>query len=72
MRGLAAPTSCRQGFSLLAGQRLFPQDLAARLEKAAGFRDLLVHEYGDLDETNVPAAIAPALRDGEAFFRAVG
>jgi uncharacterized protein YutE (UPF0331/DUF86 family) len=68
MRGLTPPGSYREGFELLAANALLPEELAKRLEKAAGFRNLLVHEYGDLDEQKVFAAISPALKDGEAFF----
>lgn len=69
MRGLRPPSSYREGFATLAKAGVLDAGLAERLQNAAGFRNLLVHEYGDLDEGRVLAAIAPALADGEVFFQ---
>jgi len=41
MRGLPAPTSYREGFSLLTANGVLSGELAVRLERAAGFRNLL-------------------------------
>ncbi|MCA1671311.1 MAG: DUF86 domain-containing protein, partial [Actinobacteria bacterium] len=36
-------------FRMLAGARLIPGDLVQRLGRAAGFRNLVVHTYAELD-----------------------
>ena len=45
-----APQSYAESFMLLANNRLIPEDLAKRLAKMTGFRNLLVHGYGRVDD----------------------
>lgn len=46
---LGLPKESRDSFRLLAEQKIIPGDLADRLCKMIGFRNILVHEYQDLD-----------------------
>lgn len=71
--GLGSPPSYGDAFRLLADHGIVDDELAARLARAAGFRNVVVHAYADLDlarlhqvGTHGPAdlvAFLAALRD---------
>lgn len=73
--GLGSPPTYADAFRLLESAGLIAADLAERLARAAGFRNLLVHAYGQLDllrvheiANNGPAdlrAFLVALRDAD-------
>ncbi len=46
---LGLPKESKDSFRLLAENKIIPKDLADRLCKMIGFRNILVHEYQDLD-----------------------
>lgn len=49
VRKLGLPKESRESFRLLAENLVIPKDLAVRLERMVGFRNVLVHEYQRLD-----------------------
>lgn len=49
VRKLGLPKESKESFRLLAANHIIPQDLAGRLEGMVGFRNVLVHEYEQLD-----------------------
>jgi uncharacterized protein YutE (UPF0331/DUF86 family) len=61
--GLDVPTSYREIFLDLAARGLIPGDLAQRLASAAGFRNLVAHQYGVLDPRRVHEMAASELGD---------
>lgn len=61
-RGLS-PESYRDTFELAGTGALLPEDLADRLSRAAGLRNILVHLYEDIDYEIVAASIPAALDD---------
>lgn len=61
-RGVVAD-SYRDVFRRAAGEGLIDAALGARLERAAGMRNVLVHLYDGIDLEIVRQAIAPALVD---------
>jgi|CXWL01.1.fsa_nt_gi uncharacterized protein YutE (UPF0331/DUF86 family) len=61
LRGLGAPASTRDGFSLLVAGGVIKQDLANRLMRMVGFRNLAVHQYHNLDIAIVRAVIEKSL-----------
>jgi uncharacterized protein YutE (UPF0331/DUF86 family) len=65
-RGIT-PANHRDTFRLAAEQGLIPADLAARLQDAAGMRNVLVHLYEQINYTILRDSISPALRDFEQF-----
>ena len=69
--GLGTPATYAEAFRLLAGQGLLDQDLAERLARAAGFRNLLVHGYGRLDLQRVHAIARTGPADLRAFLAAL-
>ena len=67
----AAPTSSGEAFSALADQGLIPRALAQRLRRAVGFRNVLVHEYAEVDWKIVLRVIERDTKDLAAFGKAV-
>jgi uncharacterized protein YutE (UPF0331/DUF86 family) len=63
LRGLGAPTSSRDGFAALVAGGVISQDLAERLVRMIGFRNLAVHQYHKLDIAIVQAVIEKSLDD---------
>jgi len=48
-RKLGLPKESKESFHLLAEHGIIPRDLGANLEKMVGFRNILVHQYRQLD-----------------------
>ena len=61
--GLDVPGSYREIFLDLAERGRIPRDLAGRLAAAAGFRNLVAHQYGVLDPGRVHAIASKELGD---------
>lgn len=74
--GLDTPGTYREIFLALAERGKIPRDLAERLAAAAGFRNLVAHQYGVLDPARVHAIAAKELGDlidfGALVSRAAG
>jgi uncharacterized protein YutE (UPF0331/DUF86 family) len=62
-RGLGAPVARRDAFYLLSRAGLLPLDLATRLARMVGFRNIAVHAYKALDVALVQEIIASGLDD---------
>jgi uncharacterized protein YutE (UPF0331/DUF86 family) len=60
---LDVPGSYREIFLDLAQRGKIPRDLAERLASAAGFRNLIAHQYGVLDPVRVHAMASRELGD---------
>ena len=58
-------------FHLLGEKGVIAKDLAERLGDMAGFRNLLMHRYGDVDNAVVLEMIQSKLLDVVEFERAV-
>lgn len=54
--GLSSPPTYADAFRMLAGARVIPDELAQRLGRAAGFRNLVVHADAELDLLRVHTA----------------
>ncbi len=70
-RNLALPADSRALFDLLARQKVISRSLAIKLTAMAGFRNVLVHEYLEIDRRRVHRALTTELKDFETFLRAV-
>ena len=64
---LGTPASYADAFRLLQRAGIVPAELAGRLVRAAGFRNVVVHAYDDLDMTRVHDAAARGPADLLAF-----
>jgi uncharacterized protein YutE (UPF0331/DUF86 family) len=68
--GRAAATY-RESFALAADAGALPEDLAERLAPSAGLRNVLVHEYAQVDLALVARGIELARRDYRSYVREV-
>jgi uncharacterized protein YutE (UPF0331/DUF86 family) len=46
---LGLPKESKESFEILAGAGIIPRELADKLKGMVGFRNILVHQYEDLD-----------------------
>ncbi|MHB1273889.1 MAG: type VII toxin-antitoxin system HepT family RNase toxin [Rhodanobacter sp.] len=67
--GQPVPDTMGQAFDQLADAGRLPADLALRLKKAVGFRNIAVHNYSAIDWAIVHAIATRHLDDFEAFAR---
>jgi uncharacterized protein YutE (UPF0331/DUF86 family) len=65
------PDSAGEAFSALAEKKLIPRALAQRLRRAVGFRNVLVHEYVEVDWKLVQRVVVHDTADLAAFGKAV-
>ena len=68
---LGIPQSSRDVFTLLAQAGWIESDLATRMQKMVGFRNIAVHDYQALQLPIVEAVITKHLGDFTAYSKAV-
>jgi uncharacterized protein YutE (UPF0331/DUF86 family) len=68
---LGEPRTNRELFDLLARGDVIGADLASRLREMAGFRNILVHGYQDVDLRIVRSIVETRLDDLVAFVQAI-
>lgn len=61
----------RESFDLAVRAGALPAELAARLQPSVGLRNVLVHEYAEVDLVLVARGVELALADYRAYIRAV-
>lgn len=66
-RRLGVPQQHGQAFELLREAGLLAADLVDTLRRLVGLRNLLVHRYGDVDDTRVRRELGRALADLRRF-----
>ena len=69
---LGLPSDSKELFTTLVRHKVLPVRLSKKLVSMAGFRNVLVHEYLEIDRRRVYRALKADLRDFESFVRAVG
>ena len=65
------PTTAAEAFAQLAKLKLIERSLAQRLQRAVGFRNVLAHEYTEVDWKIVMQVMRTGTRDLAAFGKAV-
>ena len=65
--GFEYPDSNRQVFEILVSEGVVPSALLPALQKMAGFRNIVVHEYVRIDDSQVYGMLRSNLGDFEAF-----
>ena len=68
---LNVPADSKELFDLLARHHVLPLSLSKKLVSMAGFRNVLVHEYLEIDRGRVYRALREELGDFERFVKAV-
>jgi uncharacterized protein YutE (UPF0331/DUF86 family) len=64
---LGVPQETREAFALLAGAGRIDAEMAERLQKMVGFRNIAVHDYERLNLRVVQAIVTGRLADFERF-----
>ncbi len=70
-RRLGVPQESRQAFDLLCEANVLSADLAERLSRMVGFRNIAVHDYQKLDLEIVRSIVTDHLRDFTDFTKVV-
>lgn len=65
------PPTAGDAFAALVTAKLIDRRLASALERAAGFRNVLIHEYTEIDWKIVLHAVRQDVADLAAFGRAI-
>lgn len=68
---LRKPTEYKDNILILGEQGILPKSFAARFSRAAGFRNILVHDYVRLDKEKVYEHFKKDVVDIEKFIKAV-
>jgi len=66
-RKLGVPQDSRDAFTLLQTSGIMPTDLATRMQRMVGFRNVAVHEYTRLNLEVVLSIITKQLNDFRTF-----
>ena len=66
-RKLGVPQDSRDAFSLLQTTGILPADLAQRMQRMVGFRNVAIHEYARLNLDVVRTIITKQLDDFRTF-----
>lgn len=70
-RKLGVPQDSRDAFALLQTAGILPNDLAQRMQRMVGFRNVAVHEYTRLNIDVVRSIITKQLDDFRTFSSAI-
>lgn len=72
VKNLPDPSQASQVFTVLARNKIISQGLAERLNQAGGARNIIVHEYLDIDLSIIYKIIQNNLPDFEQFVYEIG
>ena len=64
---LRKPQEAREALSILGEQHILPEDFAAKLMPMASFRNILVHEYAEVDLARVHHFLQHNLTDFDTY-----
>ncbi len=70
-RGVSAPQTMAGTFAALERESLIDSEIAKRLAKAVGFRNIAVHAYRDIDWEIVHRIVVDHLEDFSGFARQI-
>lgn len=70
-KGYRKPEDYKDGILILAENKILPKKFAENFSKAAGFRNILVHDYVDLDQEKIYQHFKEDSGDIEKFMKYV-
>lgn len=68
---LRKPEESREVIKILAENKIIPDDFAKRFAAVAGFRNILVHEYADVDLNRVYTHLQKDLQDFDFYAKCI-
>ena len=69
--GLGLPETVRDNFALLKDKGIIDPEIASRMEKMTGFRNIAIHNYQALNLDILKSILTRNLKDVEVFYTAV-
>lgn len=71
-KGLKQPEDDKEAFDALAKEKITSEELAERLKRAKGMRNIIAHQYGSVDDEIVFHSITEELvEDAETFLKSI-
>lgn len=70
-KGLRKPSTMSEAFYILNEETLIPQRLTKELVKMVGFRNIIAHDYEDIDYDIVYSVLQRGLKDIEEFLNKI-
>ena len=71
-KGFRVPEKDKEAFDVLAEEEIISEELSERLKGAKGMRNILAHEYGEIDDEIVFESVTQELeRDTREFIETV-
>lgn len=65
------PTTMSEAFSILNEEKIIPGKLTEKLIRMVGFRNILAHDYEDIDYDIVYEVLQKGLHDVESFLKTI-
>ncbi|MFZ5908171.1 MAG: type VII toxin-antitoxin system HepT family RNase toxin [Nitrospirota bacterium] len=65
------PATMSEAFSILNEEKIIPDKLTGKLVRMVGFRNVLAHDYEDVDYDIVCDVLQKGVRDIEAFLKII-
>ena len=70
-KGFGIPADSKDSVRKLAEYQVLPASLSTRLEELVGFRNLLVHQYGRVDDSRAYSYLIVELKDFYEFIETI-
>jgi len=70
-KGFGMPSDSKDSIRKLAENQVLPASLSTRLEELVGFRNLLVHQYGRVDDSRSYSFLTMELKDFYEFIEII-
>jgi uncharacterized protein YutE (UPF0331/DUF86 family) len=70
-RGMRLPTSYSDTFKVLLEKRIISKDLFKKMENMAKFRNVIVHQYEDINSRIVVSILHKNIKDFEKYKQAI-
>ena len=69
--GLGLPDAIRDNFRLLCENKIIPKDLARKMERMVGFRNIAVHDYQSINKDILKDILTKHLPNLEEFYTVI-
>ncbi len=70
-KGLKLPATYKQSFKILAEYQIIANEIAQKMMKMVGFRNIAIHDYQELDVNILKSILSHHLKDFEEYYSKV-
>jgi uncharacterized protein YutE (UPF0331/DUF86 family) len=71
INGWKLPASYKECFAIIAEQKVIDKEMAEKLQKMCGFRNIAVHDYQEITPPIMQSIMTHHLRDFEDFYTSI-